>query len=354
MTLPSTREIELETLLRKRDAQVLELTDEVTRLRQYLSTQPAPSTTDPVSLPPALVAVLTPHIVRAQAPVHAKLAGGSGSGGGNHHLGASASGNTALAALTQRAKLLQDENDELYELLRRSETGKLKEEVRGLRRVVNKLEGALRESHNVVVNLSMELEKSHETFAAAPNSYSRQGHANSRAAPVLNNGTKPPPTEPRAHKKPRLSMSDRQGARASLSPTVSSSAPHVTSHTSGVNAIPLKRRNAGSRDREGEEGVKREEGEEGRKRARGGEERGERGRDRPRGREREWDREKERERDLERKEARDGGRERERDRDRRRNAVGGTGAGRRVASRREKGGSPYGNGDRTLAQRLGL
>ena len=49
--------------------------------------------------------------------------------------------NTALA---QRAKLLQEENDELYELLKSSETGKLKEEVRGLRRAVNRLETALR------------------------------------------------------------------------------------------------------------------------------------------------------------------------------------------------------------------
>jgi hypothetical protein len=47
-------------------------------------------------------------------------------------------------ALTQRVRLLQEENDELYELLKFSETGKLKEEVRGLRRVVERVEGALR------------------------------------------------------------------------------------------------------------------------------------------------------------------------------------------------------------------
>lgn len=47
-------------------------------------------------------------------------------------------------ALTLRAKLLQEENDELYELLKFGETGKLKEEVKGLRRVVQRLEGALR------------------------------------------------------------------------------------------------------------------------------------------------------------------------------------------------------------------
>ena len=53
------------------------------------------------------------------------------------------SSNTVTTALTQRARLLQEENDELYELLKHSETGKLKDEVRGLRRVVAKLEDAL-------------------------------------------------------------------------------------------------------------------------------------------------------------------------------------------------------------------
>lgn len=48
-----------------------------------------------------------------------------------------------MVALTQRAKLLQEENDELYELLKRSETGRLKEEVRGLRRALKRMENAL-------------------------------------------------------------------------------------------------------------------------------------------------------------------------------------------------------------------
>ena len=51
---------------------------------------------------------------------------------------------TATAALTQRVKVLQEENDELYELLKTGETGRLKEDVRSLRRVVQKLEGALK------------------------------------------------------------------------------------------------------------------------------------------------------------------------------------------------------------------
>lgn len=96
--------------------------DEITNLQYYLSTQPPPSVTDPVSLPPALVSVLLPHIRD-----HASSASGS-----------------VTAALTQRCKTLQEENDELYELLKSGETGKLKEDVRALRRVVHKLEGALK------------------------------------------------------------------------------------------------------------------------------------------------------------------------------------------------------------------
>jgi hypothetical protein len=54
------------------------------------------------------------------------------------------SSSTVLNALTQKVKLLQEENDELYQILRVKETGKLKEEVRSLRKVVHKLEGSLR------------------------------------------------------------------------------------------------------------------------------------------------------------------------------------------------------------------
>lgn len=61
----------------------------------------------------------------------------------------SSSSSTVSAALTQRVRLLQEENDELYDLLNHGETGKLKEEVRGLRRVVDRLEGALRGDHSL-------------------------------------------------------------------------------------------------------------------------------------------------------------------------------------------------------------
>ena len=143
MELPSTRELELEILLRERDTQLTELTvrsfcgngiltltslcgvqDEIAELRQYLSKQPGPSSTDSISLPPALLSLLIPHLNSAAC----KNTG---------------SNTTVTTALTQRAHLLQEENDELYELLKQGETGKLKDEVRGLRRAVAKLENAL-------------------------------------------------------------------------------------------------------------------------------------------------------------------------------------------------------------------
>lgn len=43
----------------------------------------------------------------------------------------------------QRTKILQEENDELYELLRSGENARLKEEIHSLNKVVKRLEGAL-------------------------------------------------------------------------------------------------------------------------------------------------------------------------------------------------------------------
>ncbi|KAF8639827.1 hypothetical protein AX17_001083 [Amanita inopinata Kibby_2008] len=198
MDLPSTRELELESLLRQRDSQLTQLTDEVTHLRRFLSSQPGPSTADPITLPPALVSVLLPHLTSSSSNAT------SGSG-------------TVTAALTQRARLLQEENDELYEILKHGETGRLKEEVRGLRRVVERLEKALRESHQVIETLSAELEKSYASFMtsarqtnnAKANSQSPRNshHPGPRVtqAGYSNHASKLPPTGPRAYKKPRLS-----------------------------------------------------------------------------------------------------------------------------------------------------
>ncbi|KAF9782937.1 hypothetical protein BJ322DRAFT_990561, partial [Thelephora terrestris] len=207
MSVPSTREIELETLLRQRDAQVVELTDEITHLRQYLSTQPGPSITDSISLPPALISYLLPHLTGAnKAPGSSPTTSVSGTGS-----------STVTTALVQRTKLLQEENDELYELLKFGETGKLKEEVRGLRKVVDRLERALKESHQVITSLSNELDKAYDVINASnsrstnshyhPHSPSKMRNGASPRPPASGGGNKPPPTGPRAHKKPRLSQS---------------------------------------------------------------------------------------------------------------------------------------------------
>lgn len=62
----------------------------------------------------------------------------------NDRSDATPSSGTITTALTHRAKVLQEENDELYELLKSGETGRLKEDVRALRRLVERLEGALK------------------------------------------------------------------------------------------------------------------------------------------------------------------------------------------------------------------
>jgi len=105
---------------------ILQVQDEVNQLRRYLPTQSAVSRSDPVTLPPPLLALLQPHINGSSAVVSGQTS------------------STMTAALIQRTRVLQDENDELYELLRVSETGKLKEEVRCLKRIVSRLERALK------------------------------------------------------------------------------------------------------------------------------------------------------------------------------------------------------------------
>ncbi|KAE9397129.1 hypothetical protein BT96DRAFT_958000 [Gymnopus androsaceus JB14] len=217
--LPSTRELELEMLLREREGQVVQLSDEVSRLRLYLSSQPAPSTAEPVTLPPTFASLLLPHIPH--------LPQGSSPAGSSNN-------STTTAALTQRVKVLQEENDELYDILKKRETGRLKEEVQSLKRIVDKLEGALRESHQVIISLSHELDKSYQAFAStsATRTASPQNHFHNN-----NNGVKPysrshsnstaggrlPPTGPRAHshKKQRLSQADQEETSPSMRSNVS-------------------------------------------------------------------------------------------------------------------------------------
>ncbi|KAI6034368.1 hypothetical protein BKA83DRAFT_4188997 [Pisolithus microcarpus] len=317
--LPTRREIELETVLRKRDAQVAELTNEVERLRRYLVQHPPrPSTTDPIPLPPSIVPVGT--------------------------TGSSYS-STVNTALTHRIRVLQEENDELYEILRCGETGKLKEEVKGLRHVVERLESALQESHQVITTLSTELDKSYQSFQS---SFKPKHHANAHSQPYTvpprdpsqptSNGlSKLPPTGPRAHKKPRLAVDynvkmSPANSNASLPPPAKL-IKHESSRSPRI--PPADTQDARTRPRSPQE------------------------RDRERHREKDWGRDKEREKDRERERERGRDRERERDRDRdrerfsRRNGSGSRGAGGRVRNRGTLSHS-YLSGDRTLAERMGL
>ncbi|KAG6821600.1 hypothetical protein H0H93_000109 [Arthromyces matolae] len=235
ISLPSSRELELETLLRQRDSQLSALTYEIKHLRRSIvslpeektttgqaladadadgAPAPAPlSPTDPVTLPPSLIAVLSPHLhinPGTSSIVSSKSAGN----------------NTVNAALLQRARVLQEENDELYTLLRVGEVGRLREEVKGLRRVVKRLEGALRESHQVITTLSNELDKTHTALLSSAQrashtpstkSISQSPRASYRPispiehtsatanGPSGGGGGRLPPTGPRAYKKPRLS-----------------------------------------------------------------------------------------------------------------------------------------------------
>ncbi|EPT03712.1 hypothetical protein FOMPIDRAFT_98438 [Fomitopsis schrenkii] len=371
-------EIDLENLLRERDAQVAELTDEITNLRHYLSTQPPPSVSEPVSLPPALVSVLLPHIRD-----HASSASGS-----------------VTAALTQRCKTLQEENDELYELLKAGETGKLKEDVRALRRVVQKLEGALKESHQVIASLSAELEKSNEALVASSRQANMpKGHSHSHSpAPPRNHYPQPqqtypssasngsgklPPTGPRAHKKPRLS-----GSHASPAPNPTGRTGSAASYAQSAASSPrdTRDRRPESIDRKPLHGVEMDEGERSRPRSPdrprererdrpphtdAGSDRGRdrpphkdhaRGRDRPphtdgdRGRDRPPHADKDRVRDRERDRDREKNRERERDRDksRRNGRSGGGGGGGRRSARGQNNLPAIDSTDRTLAERMGL
>ncbi|KAG1731167.1 hypothetical protein EDD22DRAFT_928318 [Suillus occidentalis] len=322
MDLPTPRELDLETELRKRDAQVAELTDEVTRLRQHLAAQSGASTVDAVTLPPALVSVLLPHISKAAS---------------SEGTGVASSSSTVNTALTQR----------LYEMLKSGETGKLKEEVRGLRRVVERLEGALRESHQVIASLSSELDKSYESFQtslrqmnANHHSYAPASRDSYHPASTSNGVMKLPPTGPRAHKKPRLSEPKVSPARSnvSLPPTK----PHNANARQSVprdHEPPRSPRLSPAEPRLKPSHVKMEVDED--------------SRTRPRSPSDNRDRESHR-RDKDRAREHDGERDRDRERERfaRRNGGGSGGGGGRRA--RGFASHAYAFGDRTLAERMGL
>ncbi|OAX44536.1 hypothetical protein K503DRAFT_678620 [Rhizopogon vinicolor AM-OR11-026] len=328
MDLPTLRELDLETELRKRDAQVAELTDEVTRLRQHLAVQNSVSTTDPVTLPPALVSVLLPHINNATSSKGAE---------------ATSSSSTVNTALTQRTRILQEENDELYELLKSGETGKLKEEVRGLRRVVERLEGALRESHQVIASLSSELDKSYDSFQAslrqmnASHHYAPPSRESYHPTTTTNGVTKLPPTGPRAHKKPRL---EPKVSPAHSNISLPPSKPQTVNARQSIprdHEPPRSPRLSPADLRTKPGNVKMEVDED--------------SRTRPRSPNDNRDRESHR-RDKDRGRERDKERDRDRDRDRFSRRNGGSGGGGRKS--RGFSGHAYAFGDRTLAERMGL
>ncbi|KAG2116071.1 uncharacterized protein F5147DRAFT_675867 [Suillus discolor] len=332
MDLPTSRELDLETELRKRDAQVAELTDEVTRLREHLAAQGGASTTDSVTLPPALVSVLLPHINKAAS---------------SEGTGVASSSSTVNTALTQRVRILQEENDELYEMLKSGETGQLKEEVRGLRRVVERLEGALRESHQVIASLSSELDKSYESFQTSVRQMNANHHSYAPAprelyhpASTSNGVIKLPPTGPRAHKKPRLSEPKVSPARSNIS--LPPTKPHIGNARQSIprdyEAVRSPRLSP-TEPRIKVSNVKMEVDEDARTRPRSPND----NRDRETHR-----RDKDRARDHEGEH----GRDRDRDRFARRNGGGSGGGGGRRA--RGFASHAYAFGDRTLAERMGL
>ncbi|VDC04166.1 unnamed protein product [Peniophora sp. CBMAI 1063] len=220
MELPTARELQLEALLRRRDDQLAKLTDEVTHLRTYLANQPSPVTSDPVSLPPSFVSFLLPHLNSASTDAST----GSASG-------------TVATALTARNKLLQDENDELYELLKGTETGRLKEEARALRRAVARLEVALKDSHQIIKSLSDELDKTHD--AALPVRAKTNMYA-SMNPPPSNGSSKPVPTGPRAQKRQRVGEPPAMSSANSI-PVGRQSSNHHDSER-GASARPAQSR----------------------------------------------------------------------------------------------------------------
>ncbi|CAE6412263.1 unnamed protein product [Rhizoctonia solani] len=122
LALPSERELELETLLRQREKHISTLTDEISSLRRKLPGASDPEDDATISIPAPILALLAPLVTH----------------------GPSTSTPAPLSnAITQRLKLLQTENDELYELLRASELARQREEVLGLRRTIKRLENQL-------------------------------------------------------------------------------------------------------------------------------------------------------------------------------------------------------------------
>jgi len=363
MEPPTQREIELENLLREREKQVAELTDEVYQLRKYLANQSSPSRSESVSLPPPLLSLLQPYITGQQSPDAQRT-----------------SSSTMTAGLIQRTRVLQDENDELYEILRSSETGKLKEEVRCLKKVATRMERALADSNNSITVLTDELEKSHKEVLSSQNAEPRNSRRDSPSPPRRDARSIPPgspnshkaiPTGPRAHKKQRLNDNEARispaHSNASLPASVSTLAPvhsnRATRHDRSPHGGSKPRRSPAKEQRmdvdvdqkssHRSRSISRDHSRD-KQRERDYEKEKERERQRQRDRDREKERERAREKDhdRDRDRANERHRDRERDRSKRNGAHGGRGSG--GGKKGARGAPTQDNGDRTLAERLGL
>ncbi|KDQ20730.1 hypothetical protein BOTBODRAFT_26744 [Botryobasidium botryosum FD-172 SS1] len=205
--LPSQRELELEALVRERDREIERLTDDISSLRKYLPNVPPPDPSDLITLPRPVLSLLAPLV--SQPPPHGSNSGTS----------------SVTIALTARVRVLQQENDELYELLKCSTAQKLQEEVKVLGTTVKRLERALKESDGWVSTLVDELEKtqqaaaaqnlSHLDNSAAPTDASISPSSASTQLPPRqpspygqahsDGNSRPIPTGPRAYKRPRIS-----------------------------------------------------------------------------------------------------------------------------------------------------
>ncbi|KAB5596262.1 Pre-mRNA-splicing factor [Ceratobasidium theobromae] len=158
LALPSERELELETLLRQRDKQISALTDELSSLQRKL-----PGTSDPpddaaICIPSPILALLAPLVAH----------------------GPSTSTPAPLnSAILQRLKLLQTENDELYEHLRTSESTRAREEVVGLRKTVKRLESSLEDAEAKIAALTSKLDHGRLSLAK---SVAQQQHQQRRSS----------------------------------------------------------------------------------------------------------------------------------------------------------------------------
>ncbi|KAG8760258.1 hypothetical protein FRC14_003556 [Serendipita sp. 396] len=197
--LPSLRELQLEELLRKREQQLLDATNEATYLRKQISELQENKTCSDEMVSETAMAVLVPHLVNER-----NTATGFGINSGPLHSG-------LVSALRQRVTMLQEENDELYAVLRKAETGRLDEEAKALRNLVGRLESSLKESSEKVKYLSDEMEKTTEllTRKIPPRSDQPPTQPRRNVSPqdISTKGNHLPPTGPRTHKKPRTHLS---------------------------------------------------------------------------------------------------------------------------------------------------